>query len=190
MKNQIVEKINANKNKASMILVFMLLLLMTLGCSQLEKLRSGQTDPEPKSTRTVDDDTDKDQDKDNAKSEYDDLVKGTLDDFKDALEEQDFSDFLEKTSKPFKSTYSNSKMKSTFKGFLDKRKIIIPLMETIRDKTPDYATEPEVRTEKGVDDVLVTKGSFDTSPNELFFENKYIQEDGEWKLITIQIEFK
>ena len=48
---------------------------------------------------------------------------------------------------------------------------------------PSYDPAPSVDAEGK----LLTRGSFPTEPNKLFFEMEFIPSDGEWKLVRINV---
>ncbi len=111
------------------------------------------------------------------------LVKDTLLDFNDAIQDDDFSDLLAKSSKPFKEQSSQEKMHDNFKGFIDAK----INFAAVKNLTASFNKPPSVEHMNGLD-VLIADGSFPTTPNKTKFVFKYVNEDGEWKLVGINVD--
>lgn len=111
------------------------------------------------------------------------LVKNTMLDFSDAIKNDDFSSLISKSAKPFREQSSDEKMRENFKGFIDSKMNF----STVRNLTANFSKPPSVDT-SGNFDVLIADGSFPTTPNKTKFVFKYINEDGDWKLIGINVD--
>lgn len=115
--------------------------------------------------------------------EIDELVQETLLDFNDAVQKGDFTEFHDKIANVWKSTSTPQKLNEGFKEFIDKKVEI----SSIRGKEPTFDPQPTVTT-KGKYKVLQVNGKYDTLPLPVRFENEYINEGGEWKLIGIRVD--
>ena len=113
------------------------------------------------------------------------LVKKTLMDFNEAIQNDDFSDFHDTLSEPFQKQVSAEKMSGVFHEFVEKKMDF----STAKNLKATFNPAPDV-SNQGSYKVLHTKGYFPTSPRKTNFEFKYIDEDGEWKLSSIDINTK
>ena len=113
------------------------------------------------------------------------LVKKTLMDFNEAIQSDDFSDFHDTLSEPFQEQASAEKLAGVFHEFVEKKMDF----STAKNLTATFNPAPDV-SKQGSYKVLHTKGYFPTSPRKTNFEFKYIDEDGEWKLSSIDINTK
>jgi hypothetical protein len=114
------------------------------------------------------------------------LVKETTADFALAVSTDDFSQLYAKASEDFKATFTEQKLKETFRPFVEKKKQVLPILAKSVAIDPEYSPDPYVRTEKGLS-ILVAEGKFDTKPAQLTFEYEYVMRGGEWKLLTLKI---
>lgn len=117
------------------------------------------------------------------------LVRDTLTQFNDAIENEDFTDFHANTSKDFQVTYTAAQMKTTFQNFIDKKSQVNPILNQVSELTPDYTTDPNVTTEKGYK-LLNIDGSYSTTPSKTYFELQYELEKKVWKLLKIRVKFQ
>jgi hypothetical protein len=114
------------------------------------------------------------------------LVKTTLMDFSDAVQEGDFTDFYKKVAKVWQDDSTPEEMRRSFKVFIDNKedynfkKAIAPLDATL-------SPAPSIQQVSGLD-ALVVEGYYPTKPERATFELKYVDEDGTWKLIGIHIK--
>lgn len=115
--------------------------------------------------------------------DMEDLVKETLLDFNDAVQQGDFTDFHEKISSVWKSTSSPEKFNEGFKQFIDAKSDF----SGIKGKTATFDPQPTVTT-KGKYKILSASGKYDTYPLPVRFQNEYIKEGGTWKLISIRVD--
>jgi hypothetical protein len=116
------------------------------------------------------------------------LVKTTLFDFGDAVQEGDFTDFHKKIAEVWRDETSPEELNKAFAPFIEKKEIynfkkgIAPL---------DAKFSPVPAIEKVADlDALVVRGVYPTKPQQTQFELKYTQEDDQWKLIGINVKVK
>ncbi len=74
------------------------------------------------------------------------------------------------------------KLQEIFQSFIDKEINIaqIAKLEPVFDEPPAI----------NADGFLVAKGSYATKPSKVFFELKYVDQDGAWKLIGINVNVK
>ena len=114
--------------------------------------------------------------------ELEEIIKTSLLDFDKAVKDEDFTEFYESTSKPFKDSISPRRLKSKFQKFIDGKADLTG----IKSLTPDYSTRPKI-TKQGRFKVLEAKGEFPTKPNPSRFDLKYIPEGEDWKLISFAV---
>jgi len=119
-------------------------------------------------------------------SEVESLVKKTMADFADAIENEDFTDFRANTSKDFQASYTASQVKDTFNVFITQKDKVLPILNRIDENSAKFSSPPRVRTEKGYK-ILVADGEFPTSPNTTKFETEYEWEKGNWKILKIKV---
>lgn len=117
------------------------------------------------------------------------LVRDTLAQFNDAVENEDFTDFHANSSRDFQATYTAEQMKNSFQVFIDKKAQVNPILRQIGGLTPDYSTAPNITTEKGYK-LLNVDGSYATTPSETIFELQYELENKVWKLLKIKVRFQ
>ena len=114
-----------------------------------------------------------------------DLARTTVLDFNDAIQSGDFNDFHATLSKPFQKEASADKLEGVFNEFI---KAKLDFRE-VRNLDAKFTAEPEIVKQAGYD-MLQLKGQYATTPRKTNFELKYINEDGEWKLSSININTK
>jgi hypothetical protein len=129
---------------------------------------------------------DKTGDKTNGKeSDVEALVKETVSDFADAIEQEDFSEFHAETSEAFQSSVSIEEMKQKFSGFIAQKKATVPVLRKAV-KTEMNFTDKSEKTEGG-NRILTATGTFQHKPERVRFDKKYVWEDGKWKVINAGI---
>lgn len=111
------------------------------------------------------------------------LVKETLLDFSNAIQDDDFSDLLNKSSKPLKEQATQEKMHDNFKAFIDAKTDF----SSVKNMTATFNKPPSVERVNDRD-LLVANGYFPTKPNKTKFTFKYLNEDGDWKLAGINVD--
>lgn len=115
------------------------------------------------------------------------MVAETTADFNFAITTNDFSDMYQKASPNFQATYTEEEFKNAFKDFVNKKKMIGPILSKAVAMEPDYSPEPSIRTQSG-QDILVVTGKYATKPLPLTFEYEYINRDGDWKLLKLVVK--
>jgi hypothetical protein len=110
------------------------------------------------------------------------LIKASLLTFNDANVTGNYEVFHAKLSKPFRDQVPPEKLAEVFKEFRD-RHINIQL---IAAKAPISIEEPKVDD----DGRLTLKGYFDTTPNRVNYDLAFIMSDGEWKLVSINVNVR
>jgi hypothetical protein len=114
------------------------------------------------------------------------LVKTTFMDFGDAVQSEDFTDFYAKIAKIWRDETSPAELKDAFQVFIDNKedydfkRAITPLDAT-------FSPEPAMQ-KSGPGFAMVVKGYYPTKPQRANFEMKFVNEDGTWKLIGINIK--
>src|SRR5687768_9192214 len=94
------------------------------------------------------------------------LVAETTADFNYAITLNDFSKMYEKASSDFKSTYTQQEFENTFKGFVEKKRVITPILAKTVTMDPELSPEPYIRHEQGLD-ILVVHGRSEEHTSEL-----------------------
>ncbi|MGI9054232.1 MAG: hypothetical protein ACR2F2_00375 [Pyrinomonadaceae bacterium] len=115
--------------------------------------------------------------------EMEKLTKATLLDFNDAIQGGDFTDFHSKISSVWKKTSTPETFNQGFKEFIDKKIDI----SDVKNKNGVFDPQPTVKRKSGYK-VLSAKGRYESSPLPTRFETEYIEEDGDWKLISIRVD--
>jgi len=117
--------------------------------------------------------------------EMQDIIKKTLLDFNDALQQEDFTDFHKSISKYWQKQTTPDKMKGNFQGFIDGDADLSP----IRSMTAEFTRGPETTRSLGMK-TLEVDGKYDTGSIPTTFELKYIAEGKDWKLAGINVVTK
>lgn len=114
------------------------------------------------------------------------LVKDTMGLLADAVSSGDFSDLYANASADFRSTYTIEEVQKTFKAYVDKKKLVLPLLEKARSGDPKFSSPPSLRTEKSLK-ILVANGKFESKPYSVRFDTEYIYRDGQWKMLKLLV---
>jgi hypothetical protein len=194
----------SNRRVYASVAAWIIILLFVLGCAC--PIQEDNTDDPPdieKPVKRSDRDKDEDYDSNIRKSDkrsdrykdedYDskqtiNLVRETILDFNEAVQQEDFSDFLrERCSKPFRQQYTPRDVKVAFAEFINKKEALGIILLQVANTVPEYS-ERTFKT-SGMN-VLEVKGNFDTKPLKTYFNNQYAMENGEWKILKIAIEVK
>src|SRR5205823_662083 len=122
-------------------------------------------------------------------SETERLIKASFDEFADAVDDEDFSTFYQKSSANFKASNTADQMKSTFGVFIEKKDRILPSLRDIQSKSASFTSAPSVTTENGIK-VLVADGQFPSKPTSTTFETKYERENGDWKMVKFKVKMQ
>ncbi|MDQ4121608.1 MAG: hypothetical protein M3209_09195 [Acidobacteriota bacterium] len=112
-------------------------------------------------------------------SELQTLVKTTLLDFNSGVQSGSFESFHSSTSSYFQQQFTPARLEQQFGEFI-RRKIDI---SNIADKQANF--KPSFEDQNGIK-ILNINGSYPTTPT-VSFELQYIQEDIEWKLLSINV---
>jgi hypothetical protein len=107
------------------------------------------------------------------------LVKGSLMSLNDANLTGDYRVFHARLSEPFRKQYTPERLKATFKEFNEKNVDI----DIVTAMTPTYE-QPAFVDGEGK---LLVRGFFPTEPSRVSFEMDFINGEGEWKLIRINV---
>lgn len=102
--------------------------------------------------------------------------------FNKALQAKSFDSFYQKIAKLWQAQTTAAKLKETFQVFLAQDADI----SGIADVEPTFDAKPAIDN----DGFLVLKGSYPTQPSKVFFELKYIYEEGTWELVGINVNLK
>ncbi len=117
-----------------------------------------------------------------SKKELQKLALDSLLLFNVAVQTKSFDNFHAKIAQLWQKQVTPEKLLQIFHSFIDK-KINIAL---IVKEDPDFDETPSING----DGLLIMKGSYPTQPNKVFFELKYIDEEGTWKLVGINVQVK
>jgi hypothetical protein len=121
-----------------------------------------------------------------SKSEMEALVKESMADFADAIEQGDFTAFHANSSRDFQSTFTPEQLKTTFQTYLNNKNIVLPVLNSVDNTSATFTDGPRLRTENGLK-IVVANGSFPTKQRTTRFETDYIWRDGEWKLLKFKV---
>lgn len=190
MKNLIHELVFGRNAVVSGIVAISVVGLIALGCSCGKDLNLANIikDANISNTANISNDspTDTSDDSVPSNSTVEGLVKDTTAQFADAIDSDDFSEIHSNASQDFQATYSVSEMKDAFKSYVDKKKIVLPVLNKVGAANANFSTAPFIRTEKGLS-ILVATGKFPTKPYNVRFEYEYVMRGGEWKLLKLVI---
>ncbi|MGB7203638.1 MAG: hypothetical protein WBD16_15435 [Pyrinomonadaceae bacterium] len=114
------------------------------------------------------------------------LVKDTMREFADAVDTGDFNTIYNNASSDFQGTYTVDEMKTAFKSYTDKKKIVVPILNKVEGLDAEFDSPPSIRSEKSLN-ILVAKGKFNTKPYKTRFDYEYVMRGGEWKLLKLVI---
>lgn len=140
--------------------------------------------PEPKKSVALNDKADGDTPSDD---EVESLVKGTIADFAEGVEDEDFISLYTNASKDFQASYTAPQLKSNFVSFTLQKDKVVPILKGVEDASAKFTSPPSVRTEKGYK-ILTADGEFPTRPNTTKFETEYELQKGSWKLLKFKIQ--
>ena len=102
--------------------------------------------------------------------------------FNKALRAKSFDSFYAQTAKLWQADTTPAKLKEIFEPFIAQDVSI----SGIADVEPVFAAKPAIDE----DGLLVLKGSYPTNPSKVLFELKYVYEEGDWKLVGINVNLK
>jgi len=114
------------------------------------------------------------------------MVKDSTEQFRDGVQNEDFSELYNDASEDFKGTYTKDQVKDAFKSYTDKKKFVVPILDKVQSTSAEFSQDPSIRTEKGLD-ILVVSGKFNTKPYAVRFDYEYVKRSGEWKLLKLVV---
>jgi len=188
MKTTISNLLLGKNNVISGLIALALVATIALGCTCGKNfdLANIAKNAEKGSTNTSSDDSEADSDLPE-RDLLDALVAETTADFNYAVTLNDFSQMYEKASSDFKNTYTQEEFKNTFKEFVDKKRVISPVLAKAVAMDPMFSPEPYIRTENGLD-ILVVNGKYATKPVPVTFEYEYVKRNDQWKLLKLIVK--
>lgn len=186
MESLISKLLFGKDNRLSGLIALSIVALIALGCTcgkafDLANLAKNANSSSANSSSGDDADEDSGMP---SKELLDALVAETTADFNYAINLNDFSKMYAKASSDFKNTYTEEEFKNTFKEFVAKKKLIAPILSKAVAMDPEFSPEPHLRTEKGLD-ILVVEGKYATKPVPVTFEYEYVKRNDEWKLLKL-----
>lgn len=114
------------------------------------------------------------------------LVKQTMKDFTKGIEDGNFSALNQSASKEFQKQVGADKFKTAFQSMIDKKDVVVPILESAETMTPQYSGTPAIQ-EEGGGYTLPLSGSFATEPAKNNFNFKYVWQDSQWKLLSVEV---
>ncbi len=119
--------------------------------------------------------------------EIDKLLKATISDLKESIEEDDFEIIRRNSSEIFKDQVSVSQLKESFHNLVEKKISTVSTLNEISGLDPHFLPNPEIKEENGKY-ILQTQGFFKTKTSRVNFSLNYLRENGSWKLIKIEVK--
>ncbi|HWM23743.1 MAG TPA: TIR domain-containing protein [Chthoniobacterales bacterium] len=110
------------------------------------------------------------------------LVLDSLLAFNRAIQAESFENFYGRIAELWRQETTPEKLQEIFQSFIDKGINI----SQIAKLDPAFDEPPAINA----DGFLVAKGSYTTDSSKVFFELKYVDQDGAWKLIGINVNVK
>jgi opacity protein-like surface antigen len=111
------------------------------------------------------------------------MTESSLISFGRAVKKKDFSGFYEDIAAIWQKQTTPEKLEESFKDFLGKG---IDLPSVVKEMEPVFNHKAEI----GSNDVLIVKGYYPTTPNRVIFQLKYLEEEGDWKLVGLDVNLK
>lgn len=102
--------------------------------------------------------------------------------FNKAIQAESFENFYGRIAELWRQETTPEKLQEIFQSFIDKKINIAQIAKL----EPAFDEPPAINA----DGFLVAKGSYATEPSKVFFELKYVDQDGAWKLIGINVNVK
>ncbi len=163
-----------SKNQANGIIAALIVLAIAMGCTCGKEFNLSNLDKTETNSKSDDNPFAKNSDNNGVpgNDEVAALVMETTTDFSSAIRTGDFSTLYEKASTDFQSTYTEEETKNVFKEFINKKSLVVPILEKALTMQPEFSQQPSLRHEKGLD-ILVANGKFDTTPVPVRFEYEY-----------------
>lgn len=117
------------------------------------------------------------------KDEIKTMTSETMTSFGEALKKKDFEEFYDDIAEVWKKQTTAEKLLETFKDMTGPNMDILGIVEELK---PTFEPAPEVNS----DGVLIIKGFYPTKPNHVVFQLKYIEEEGDWALVGINVKME
>ena len=119
-----------------------------------------------------------------SEAEAKELALDSLLAFNKAVQAKSFDRFHAQIAKIWQSQTTAEKLEDIFQPFIAKG--------AGADISPIAKLEPTFDSKPALDDdsFLVLKGSYPTEPSKVFFDLRYIYEEGDWKLVAINVNLK
>ena len=111
------------------------------------------------------------------------MTENSLTSFGRGVKKKDFSKFYEEIAVVWQKQTTPEKLQELFKDFLGKD---IDLPSVVKEMEPVFNHPAAI----GENDVLEIKGYYPTTPHRVIFDLKYLEEDGDWKLVGIAVDLK
>jgi hypothetical protein len=108
------------------------------------------------------------------------LAKDTLLDFSNAVQKKDFSAFHATVATEFAQEFSPEQMLQAFRTLIDKQSNLA----AIQNASVIFQPGPSI-DERGV---LNLAGFFPLQPQPVYFRNRYVWQDAQWKLAAIDVQ--
>jgi hypothetical protein len=108
------------------------------------------------------------------------MTESSLVSFGRAVKAKDFSEFYEDVAKVWQKQTTAKKLQDAFKDFLDKN---IDLPSVVKEMKPVFNHPAAIDS----DGVLLVQGYYPTKPNRVIFKLKYLDEEGDWKLVGVNV---
>lgn len=99
--------------------------------------------------------------------------------FNDSVKANDFKPLHDECTTAFRKQISAEKLAEAFKSFVDQQVDIAP----IQNLEPAFDPAPAIND----DGILLIKGSYPSEPKKVYFELKYAQESGDWRIQGIDV---
>ncbi len=112
------------------------------------------------------------------------MTEDSLRSFGQGLKDKDLSEFYDDIAVAWQKQITAEKLTEIFSKFFDKD---IDLPAIVDQLEPVFKPAPAIDSSN---DVLVIKGYYPTKPSRLNFQLKYLEEEGDWKLVGINIDIK
>lgn len=110
------------------------------------------------------------------------MVQSSLLSFNKSVQAKDFTGFYHDIAELWQKQTTPEKLQALFKDFMDKEIDLV----SIKKLEPVFSSPASIDS----DGVLVVKGYYPTTPARTLFQLKYLQEDGDWKLVGINVNTK
>lgn len=188
MKNRINEIIFGKNTKVSGLIALAVVLSVALGCNCGKDFDLANIAKNANTSSTSNSSSSSDTSDGSVPSDIvvEGLVKDTMREFADAVDTGDFNAIYNNASSDFQGTYTVDEMKTAFKSYTDKKRIVVPILRKIESEDAEFDSRPEIRSEKGLS-ILMAKGKFNTKPYKTRFDYEYVLRGGEWKLLKLVI---